>query len=77
MTPQRLRLVPERVHLGEGGAAVGDTAAGQPVPGALGWKYCGGGFGGYAVYLFLDTAARDAAGARPGFRPIEPYVAVR
>jgi hypothetical protein len=45
------------------------------LPGALAWKYCGGGFGGYAVYLFADAAARDAARPRPGFRPIEPYVA--
>lgn len=42
----------------------------------LAWKYCGGGFGGYAVYLFASTAERDAACARPGFRPIEPYVRV-
>jgi hypothetical protein len=45
------------------------------LPEALAWKYCGGGFGGYAVYLFAGTAARDAACTRPGFRPIEPYVA--
>ncbi|HTX65771.1 MAG TPA: adenylyltransferase/cytidyltransferase family protein [Opitutaceae bacterium] len=45
------------------------------LPGALAWKYCGGGFGGYAAYLFAEPAARDAAAARPGFRPIEPYVA--
>lgn len=45
------------------------------LPGALVWKYCGGGFGGYAVYLFADAASRDAACARPAFRPIEPYVA--
>lgn len=56
------------------------TAEGMaPLPGdlsgALAWKYCGGGFGGYAVYLFADAAARDAACVRPGFRPIEPYVA--
>ena len=43
----------------------------------LAWKYCGGGFGGYAVYLFADSAQRDAACARPNFRPIEPYLAVR
>ena len=43
----------------------------------LAWKYCGGGFGGYAVYLFADAAARDAACARPNFRPIEPYLAAR
>jgi cytidyltransferase-like protein len=41
----------------------------------LAWKYCGGGFGGYAVYLFADAAEREAACRAPGFRPIEPYVA--
>lgn len=41
----------------------------------LAWKYCGGGFGGYAVYLFAEPAQRDAACQLPGFRPIEPYVA--
>ena len=43
----------------------------------LAWKYCGGGFGGYAVYLFSSPAQRDAACARPNFRPIEPYLATR
>lgn len=54
----------------------GDPAAlvaAQP----LAWKYCGGGFGGYAVYLFAEPAHRDAACAVPGFRPIEPFVARR
>jgi galactokinase len=45
------------------------------LPGMLASKYCGGGFGGYAVYLFADGDARDAACAGPGFRPIEPYLA--
>lgn len=40
----------------------------------LAWKYCGGGFGGYAVYLFAKPVQRDAACQLPGFRPIEPYV---
>jgi len=40
----------------------------------LAWKYCGGGFGGYAVYLFADPAQRDAVCARPGFRAIEPFL---
>lgn len=40
----------------------------------LAWKYCGGGFGGYAVYLFAEPAQREAACQLPGFRPIEPYV---
>jgi hypothetical protein len=46
----------------------------EDVPGALAWKYCGGGFGGYAVYLFGDRTARDAACVRPHFQAIEPYV---
>ena len=40
----------------------------------LAWKYCGGGHGGYALYLFKDSADRDTACAVAGFRPIEPYV---
>jgi len=47
------------------------------LPGALAWKYCGGGFGGYAVYLFADAASRNAACTRPDFRPIEPHVTGR
>jgi cytidyltransferase-like protein len=66
------------VQRAEGMAALpGDPAANAEVPGALAWKYCGGGFGGYAVYVFADPPARDAACDRPGFRPIEPYVAAR
>jgi cytidyltransferase-like protein len=56
------------------GAARAALPAGAP---PLAWKYCGGGFGGYAVYLFADQAQRDAACARPNFRAIEPYLAVR
>ncbi len=55
----------------------GDPAAAVAVPGALAWKYCGGGFGGYAVYVFSDTTTRDAACARERFRAIEPFVAAR
>ena len=47
------------------------------VPGALASKYCGGGFGGYAVYLFAEPTHRDAACARTNFRSIEPFVAAR
>lgn len=47
-----------------------DLLASRPIA----WKYCGGGFGGYAVYLFQDQAARDAACRLPAFRAIEPYV---
>ncbi|MFI5355924.1 MAG: adenylyltransferase/cytidyltransferase family protein [Opitutales bacterium] len=41
---------------------------------ALAWKYCGGGFGGYAVYLCASAADRDQLCGRPNFRPVEPYV---
>jgi cytidyltransferase-like protein len=61
----------ETVQLKEGMAALPSD-----VP-SIGWKYCGGGFGGYALYLFADVQKRDAACARPNFRPIEPYLAVR
>jgi cytidyltransferase-like protein len=54
-----------------GDAPAPELAAGRP----LAWKYCGGGFGGYAVYLFAEPAQRDAASRLPGFRPIEPYPA--
>lgn len=63
------------VQRGEGMAALpGD---GTPLPGrgsALAWKYCGGGFGGYALYLCATVAERDRLCQAPGFRPIEPYV---
>ncbi len=37
-------------------------------------KYCGGGHGGYAVYLFTSAADRDRAlSASTELRPIEPY----
>ena len=63
------------VQRGEGMAALpGDRGE---LPGALAWKYCGGGFGGYAVYLFADAMSRDAACALPNFRAIEPFVALR
>ena len=36
-------------------------------------KYCGGGYGGYALYLFDDPAHRDAAvAATPQLRAVEP-----
>ncbi len=44
-------------------------------PGAMARKYCGGGFGGYAVYLFSDPAERDQFIANSdAARPVEPYV---
>ena len=60
------------MQLGEG-----MTALPAGVPGALACKYAGGGFGGYAVFLFAEKSQRDAACARKNFRPIEPFVAAR
>lgn len=42
--------------------------------GAIARKYCGGGHGGYALYLFEDSALRDAAVAsHTEMRVIEPF----
>ena len=43
-------------------------------PAALAWKYCGGGWGGYALYLFADQPARDAFASRPGGVAVEPFL---
>jgi cytidyltransferase-like protein len=49
----------------------------QPLPevqGCLARKYCGGGFGGYALYLFGTTAERDGfVSGNTAARRIEPY----
>lgn len=57
-----------QVQLGEGM---------QPLPdesNALAKKYCGGGWGGYAVYLFATEAHRDAFVKRCDGIAIEPYL---
>ena len=44
--------------------------------GELARKYCGGGWGGYAMYLFASQAERDAfVAASDGRLVIEPYLA--
>lgn len=44
------------------------------IEGAIARKYCGGGYGGYALYLFPDEAARAVALATHAvMRPVEPY----
>ncbi|WP_035610975.1 adenylyltransferase/cytidyltransferase family protein [Haloferula sp. BvORR071] len=44
------------------------------LPDALACKYCGGGYGGYALYLFADEAAREGAlQTVPELRPVEPF----
>ena len=45
---------------------------------AIAKKYCGGGWGGYALYLFAQTGERDRFVARdPKRRAIEPYITLR
>ena len=43
-------------------------------PTALAWKYCGGGYGGYSLYLFGSQTDRDAwVDSDSDRRAIEPY----
>jgi hypothetical protein len=45
-----------------------------PVNGAIAYKYCGGGHGGYALYLFRTQFERDfVIKGNPKFQAIEPY----
>lgn len=45
------------------------------IPGSIARKYCGGGHGGYALYLFENKEDRDAAVKNNpgGMKTIEPY----
>lgn len=44
------------------------------IPGAVARKYCGGGHGGYAFYLFNDPACRDTVVATmPELHVVEPF----
>ena len=46
--------------------------------GCVGRKYCGGGWGGYALYLFHSTEDRDIFVASANCnRPVEPYITIR
>jgi len=42
----------------------------KEIPGALAWKYCGSGHGGYALYLFETREKRDES----GLLKIEPFI---
>jgi cytidyltransferase-like protein len=56
----------------EGMAELPDAA------GCLGRKYCGGGWGGYALYLFEQAVDRDTfVNASSCNRAIEPYITIR
>ena len=47
------------------------------IDGAIANKYCGGGYGGYVLHLFADTALRDAAVAQhPDLMAVEPFCQV-
>ena len=57
------------VQLAEGMAPL------RQISGALGMKYLGAGFGGYALYLFKEQKRRDAAAKEtPDSKIIEPYI---
>ncbi|MGC4066715.1 MAG: adenylyltransferase/cytidyltransferase family protein [Polyangiaceae bacterium] len=46
-----------------------------PLPdGAIARKYCGGGFGGYALFLFETPAARDSSVHARGLVAVEPFL---
>jgi len=56
-------------QLGEGMEPLPD------IPNAIAKKYCGGGHGGYALYLFPTPQARTTAlTTTPNLRPIEPHI---
>jgi hypothetical protein len=47
------------------------------VPDSLARKYCGGGWGGYALVIFRDSAVRDAfVAASLGAKTIEPHTSL-
>lgn len=47
-------------------------------PGCIGKKYSGGGWGGYALYLFENPEDRDAfVCSATNNRPVEPYITIR
>ncbi len=47
------------------------------ITGSIAHKYCGGGHGGYALYLFNNPSSRDAAIATtPELRAVEPFCRV-
>ncbi|MBU6231454.1 MAG: adenylyltransferase/cytidyltransferase family protein [Patescibacteria group bacterium] len=57
-------------------AQLGESMSPLPtIAGAIGWKYLGGGHGGYALYLFPTKRSRDIAHRKtPGTKVIEPYI---
>jgi cytidyltransferase-like protein len=57
-----------QAQLGEGMAALPEE------PSALARKYCGGGWGGYALYLFPDQSARDVFASQSNRKAIEPHL---
>ena len=64
----------EAVRLSHQAQLAEGMAALPSEPAALAWKYCGGGWGGYALYLFPDQASRDAFARGEGRKAIEPHL---
>ncbi|MBK1827797.1 adenylyltransferase/cytidyltransferase family protein [Haloferula rosea] len=47
----------------------------EPVANSISHKYCGGGYGGYALYLFASATDRDrAVGENENVQAIEPFI---
>ncbi len=73
-----LKLLGEAVRISYE-AQIGEGMDALPeAKGCIGRKYCGGGWGGYGLYLFESSEDRDAfvAGAACA-RAIEPYITIR
>jgi mevalonate kinase len=77
----RLGVINEDIHqLAEGISLYHNMQleeAMQPLPelaGSIAHKYCGGGHGGYALYLFKTKTQRDTAvEENDDLHPVEPY----
>lgn len=73
-----LGLLAEAMTTGHGVQVAEGMPALRPAPGALAVKYCGGGWGGYALHLFPDGATRDAAVASSADSvAVEPFLDTR
>lgn len=71
-----IKKVPLRVDFAGGwlDAPAYARMGGFIVNGATAYKYCGGGHGGYALYLFRSQIERDfVIKGNPCFHAIEPY----
>lgn len=72
-----LTLLAEGVSIYHATQLAEGMAALPEIPGSLAQKYCGGGHGGYGLYLFPTTEDRDKAlSHRSDLRPVEPHCVI-